>query len=226
MTASPHLSSNARSLVSSGSRSLLNQDSFKSKGPNNERSPWDAGLDTQRISHELEWDDQQKDEEGMTPEKLARAKAFAIHHFVQKELDPLTIKTTPELQGMNESELIDFFSQTDAFSKQLRELKYKNRRLRTKNSSNVATCLSLPEVGGVNAVDMFDVNEVNAKPYSTGVFSKTSTGVKSFKELKYVRSQENLQAGAEWLAKDESYLKPGVSFKRVAAYTRDSYISR
>jgi len=190
-----------------------------------DHNPWDAGLDTQRIAHELEWDDQQNDEEGMTSARLARAKAFAVHHFITQELDPLTVKVTPELQGLSEEDLIHKFNRQGGFAKNLREMKYRNRRMVTKNSDKVHDCLSLPEVNGVHATQLFDVNEVDAKPYSAGIFGATSSGVRSFKELKHRRNQESLAAGAAWLAKDETYTKPGVSFKRVAAYTRDTYVT-
>lgn len=199
-----------------------------------DHNPWNAGLDTQRIAHELEWDDQQLDEEGMTSARLARAKAFAANHFVHKEMHPHTKKFTPQFRDLDERAMVATLCHTRAFAKNLRELKYKNRRLANRSSQNVIECMTLDDApvpaydgpGGAGDAGFADFAAVDTKPYSTGVLSKAATGVRSLKELQYRRSQEHVAAGRVWLARDASYLPPGMHFRRVNAFHRDTYVTR
>mmetsp|Transcript_28301 Transcript_28301/g.36768 ORF Transcript_28301/g.36768 Transcript_28301/m.36768 type:complete len:289 (-) Transcript_28301:225-1091(-) len=188
-----------------------------------DHNPWDVGLDTQRIAHELEWDDKQLDEEGMTSARLGRAKAFAANHFVHNELHPNTIQATPEFSGLDRKSMVNVLSKSTAFGKQLRELKYKNRRLANKSSTAVVDCMTIDDP---DRTGQFDFQPVETKPYSSGVLTQQSTGVRSLRELKYNRSMENIKAGQTWLARDQTYLRPGVNFRRVNAFMRDSYVSR
>jgi len=171
------------------------------------------GLDTQRIAYELEWDDQQLDEAVMSTARLNRAKAFASQNFVKNELHPLTVKLTPGLQNLTQKEMIDLITNSKAFAKQLRELKYKNRILAGGSSSAVSECLNLSHL---ESLGDHVLEQLDTKPYA---------GAKSLKELKYRRNLENNLAGTLWLEKDASNARPRINFGRVNAFFRDSYFS-
>mmetsp|Transcript_16989 Transcript_16989/g.22072 ORF Transcript_16989/g.22072 Transcript_16989/m.22072 type:complete len:304 (-) Transcript_16989:239-1150(-) len=199
------------------------------------------GLDTSRISHELEWDDVQADEPNMTSARLRRAKTIAAHNLA-RNLHEETWDNLDELKNTSADELVDKLTAEKNFAKHYRTLKYKDRSYANQSSSKMGACLErpvsqssdyyhLPSVGGTSSPALSRIFSptprtefLTTKPYMD--LSRASTGSRTVSELKYGQKLEQKRIGEEMLRKDESYMAPGVSFKRVNAFYRDSYVGR
>lgn len=99
-------------------------------------------FDTERIAHELEWDDKQLDEEGMTTTRLNRAKAVAAHHLAST-LHRDTWDHVPELRDLTADQLVDKMLAEKNFAKHYRRLKLADRRNHNQGSHQLHETLDL-----------------------------------------------------------------------------------
>jgi len=202
----------------------------------------DYGGITARIAQELEFSNIEVNGKDVHTERLERAKKVAAHNLA-KSLQPQTWDNVRYLRQLSADELIDDLVSRKNFSGSVKSLKYQDRALKNLSSSTLQSCLEFPpheldSTGGqLPSVVSFsrtasprtlllrtNPDFVNTKPYADEQMN--ATGAKSVSHLKHIKKLERLQAGKEWLDKDNTYMSPGVTFKRVNAFYRDSYVGR